>query len=134
MKNIHKEVRFHLGRGANYKFWQIKLVRGSKVVEAYYLDPSKVQLELVECKLVNKVKIARKVHAEGVKDVAGWVECREVQISENPVDGLERLFYNPILDPHWRRDSDNGEFVWDDSKYETLVTQGKRVYILEERV
>jgi hypothetical protein len=109
-------------------------MNGSRRVKEIYYDPSKVQLELVECKLVNKVKIARRVHAEGVRDVAGWVECLEVKISENPVDGLERLFYNPILDPNWRRDGDNGEFVWDDSEYKTLVTQGKRVYILEERV
>jgi len=127
-------VRFHLQSGKNYKCWQICQMNGSRRVKETYYDPSKVQLELVECKLVNKVKIARKVHAEGVKDVAGWVECREVKISENPVDGLERLFYNPILDPNWRRDGDDGEFVWDNSEYKTLVTQGKRVYILEERV
>jgi hypothetical protein len=51
-----------------------------------------------------------------------------------PIDNLERLFYNPIRDPHWRRESDNNEFVWDNSEYATLLTNGKQVYILEERV
>ena len=53
--------------------------------------------------------------------------------NENPTDNLERLFYNPIRDPQWRRESDSGEFAWDDSQYFTLITQGKQVYILEER-
>jgi hypothetical protein len=51
-----------------------------------------------------------------------------------PVDNLEKLYYNPIRDPHWRRESDNNEFIWDGSEYATLLTNGKQVYILEERV
>ena len=50
-----------------------------------------------------------------------------------PVDNLEKLYYNPIRDPHWRRESDCNEFVWDESEYATLITNGKQVYILEER-
>ena len=127
-------VRFHLQAGEHYKHWQICRMNGSRKLEVSYVDPFSNQLELSGCKLVNIVQKARKVNREGVKDVAGWVECREVKISENPVDNLERVFYNPIVDPHWRRDGDAGEFVWDDSKYETLITSGKQVYILEERV
>jgi hypothetical protein len=126
-------VRFHLQSGKHYKHWQICQMNGSRRVKETYYDPSAIQLELVECKLVNKAKIARKVHAEGVRDVAGWVECLEVKISENPVDGLERLFYNPILDPNWRRDGDNGEFEWDNYKFDILISYGKQLYVLEER-
>jgi hypothetical protein len=50
-----------------------------------------------------------------------------------PVDNLEKLFYNPLRDPHWRRESDNNEFIWDGTEYDTLITDGKQVYILEER-
>jgi ABC-type uncharacterized transport system ATPase subunit len=122
-------VRFHLQSGKNYLKWQIR--QGKTVV---YVDPSKDNLEMVGCKLVNKLNKAKKVHKAGVKDVAGWVECERVMINnENPVDNLERLFYNPIRDPQWRRDSDNGEFDWDNTEYATLVTHGKQVYILEER-
>jgi len=127
-------VRFHLQSGKHYKHWQICRMSGRKKIEVSYLDPWSCQLEMTGCKLVNMVQTAKRVNREGVRDVAGWVECREVKISENPVDNLEGVFYNPLIDPHWRRDSDCGEFVWDESEYETLVTQGKRVYILEERV
>jgi hypothetical protein len=123
------KVRFHLAKGANYLKWQVR--QGRTVV---YVDPSKDSLEMVKCKLVNKVNKAKKVHAAGVKDVAGWVECERIMINnENPIDNLEKLFYNPIRDPHWRRESDSGEFTWDSSEYETLITSGKQVYVLEER-
>lgn len=122
-------VRFHLQSGRNYMKWQIR--HGKNVM---YVDPCENNLEMVGCKLINKLNKAKKVNAAGVKDVAGWVECERVMINnENPTDNLERLFYNPIKDVHWRRDSDNGEFAWDNTEYATLITNNKQVYILEER-
>jgi len=123
------KVRFHLAKGANYLKWQVR--QGRTVV---YVDPSKDSLEMVKCKLVNKVNKAKKVHAAGVKDVAGWIECERIMINnENPADNLEKLFYNPIKDIRWRRESDCGEFAWDDYEFDTLITNGKQVYVLEER-
>jgi hypothetical protein len=123
-------VRFHLAKGKNYMKWQ---VRNGKNVR--YYDPSHCQLELINCKLINKVNKAKKINAAGVKDVAGWVSCEYVAINHNlTVDNLEKLYYNPIKDIHWRRESDACEFAWDNSEYATLVTNGKQVYILEERV
>jgi hypothetical protein len=123
-------VRFHLAKGKNYMKWQIR--HGKKV--SYY-DPTCCQLELIGCKLINKVNKAKKVHDAGVKDVAGWVCCNDVIINnELDVNNLEKLYYNPIRDPHWRRESDDSEFVWDNSEYSTLITQGRQVYVLEERV
>ena len=123
-------VRFHLAKGANFMTWQIR--KGKKVV---YIDPAQHKLEMLGCKLVNKINKAKQVHKRGVKDVAGWVECEDVVINDEiGVDNLERLFYNPIRDPQWRRESDSGEFAWDNSQYSALVTQGKQVYVLEERV
>ncbi len=134
-KSIHNEVRFHLGKGQHFKHWQIKIVQGKGEVDVYYYDPAYYQLEMIGCKLINKVNQAKKVHEAGVKDVTGWVECRDVRINnEVGVDNLEKLYYNPINDIHWRRESDCGEFAWDDSEYETLITQDRQVYILEERV
>lgn len=122
-------VRFHLQSGRNYMKWQIR--HGKKVM---YVDPSTDKLEMVGCRLVNKLSKAKKVHKEGVKDVAGWVECENVVINNDiPTNDLERLFYNPIRDPQWRRESDSGEFSWDNSTYSTLITEGKQVYVLEER-
>lgn len=130
----HYEVRFHLGRGESYMHWQVKAMCGRDKLDEFYYNPAQYQLEMLGCKLVNKLNKAKKVHEAGVKDVSGWVQCDEVIINnEIEVDNLERLFYNPIVDIHWRRDSDNGEFDWDDSQYATLITQGKQVYILEER-
>ena len=123
-------VRFHLQSGRNYMKWQIR--HGKNVM---YIDPSENNLEMVGCKLINKLNKAKKVNKAGKKDVAGWVECERVIINnENPVDNLEKLYYNPIRDPYWRRESDCNEFIWDNSEYATLITNGKQVYVLEERV
>jgi hypothetical protein len=129
LRLIVYRVRFHLQSGKNFMKWQIR--QGKKVV---YIDPAQHKLEMLGCKLVNKINKAKQVHKRGVKDVAGWVECDDVVINDEiGVDNLERLFYNPIRDPQWRRESDDGEFAWDNSEYATLVTQGKQVYVLEER-
>ena len=135
MKRTHYEVRFHLGRGENYMHWQVKAMCGRKKLDEFYYNPAQYQLEMIDCKLINKVNKAKKVHAAGRKDVAGLVKCDELMINnEIDVDNLEKLYYNPIRDVHWRRESDHGEFVWDDSQYATLITQDKQVYLLEERV
>ena len=131
----HYEIRFHLGKGPNYGHWQVKAMCGRKRLQEFYYDPFYYQIEMVDCKLVNKVNKAKKVNAAGVKDVAGWVECKDILINnEIGVDNLEKLHYNPIRDVHWRRESDSGEFAWDDSEYSTLITNNKQVYVLEERI
>jgi hypothetical protein len=130
----HVEVRFHLGKGQHFKHWQIKIVQGRKKISEFYYDPAYYQLEMIGCKLVNKVNQARKVHEAGVKDVTGWVECEEVRINnEVGIDNLEKLYYNPLKNPYWRRESDCGEFIWDHYEFDTLLTGGKQVYVLEER-
>lgn len=135
MARTHYEVRFHLGRGKNYLHWQVKAMCGRKKLQEFYYDPAYYQLEMLSCKLVNNLKKAEKVNAAGKKDVSGWVKCDTVIINnEIGIDNLEKVYYNPIRDTRWRRESDCGEFAWDDSEYATLITQGKQVYILEERI
>jgi len=134
-KTPHYEVRFHLGRGENYLHWQVNLVQGRNRIGQTYYNPADCKIEMIGCKLVNKLNRAKKVHEAGVKAVAGWVQCEEILINNDiEVDNLEKLYYNPIKDIHWRRESDDNEFAWDDSEYATLVTQGKQVYLLEERL
>jgi hypothetical protein len=134
-KPLHAEVRFHLSGGINYMHWQVKVKQGSKTVDVYYYDPAKYQLEMRGCKLWNRPSKAKQVFEAGVHDVSGWVRCEEVILTKDiPVDNLEKLYYNPIRDPYWRRESDSNEFIWDNSEYATLVTGNKQVYVLEERV
>ena len=130
----HLEVRFHLLKGQNFRKWQVKVMRGRTKVSVQYYDPNEVQLELKGCHLANNLKKSAKVHKAQKKDVSGWVHCEEVEVTRLPTEGLERLFYNPIKNLHWRRESDSGEFAWDGTEYHALVTQGRQVYILEERV
>ena len=120
-------------------FWQIKVKQGGKTVEVCYYDPAEYQLEMRGCILWNRPNKAKQVFEAGVHDVSGWVRCEEVMLRKDfypilPVDNLEKLYYNPLRDPHWRRESDCNEFVWDNTEYATLITGGKQVYILEERV
>lgn len=140
MKTVekHAEVRFHLLNGQNYRKWQVNIMQGGKRVDQFYVDPTEYQLEMRGCKLVNKVARAKWVNKKKKKNVSGWVQCEEVMIRKDfyptlPIDNLEKLYYNPIRDVHWRRESDGGEFVWDNSEYDTLVTDGRQVHILEER-
>lgn len=131
---LHAEVRFHLLNGAHYKHWQVKIMQGKKKVDEYYYDPNEYQLEMRGCKLVNQLARAKWVNKKQKKNVSGWVECQEVILTkESPIDNLEKLYYNPIKDIYWRRESDNSEFIWDNTEYSTLITHGKQVYVLEER-
>ena len=127
-------VRFHLQRGEHYMHWQI---RGKDSV--YYFDPKNYSIEMRGAKLINKKNAAKKVCAAGKKDVCGWVECDEFLVHyrqdiDFPLDNLERLKYNPIVDPVWRREDDDGDFDWDNYHFDSLVTNGNKVLILEEHV
>ena len=53
------------------------------------------------------------------------------QIDTNYCD---KLSYNPINDVHWRRSGDDGEFDWDNSDYDLLVTNGNKIFIMQESV
>jgi hypothetical protein len=137
-KPPYGEVRFHLSKGQHYMHWQLKIKQGGETVEVCYFDPSEYQLEMRGCKLWNRPNKAKQVFEAGVHDVSGWVRCEELMLRKSfyailPIDNLEKLYYNPLRDPHWRRESDNNEFIWDNSEYDTLITYGKQVYVLEER-
>jgi hypothetical protein len=109
-------------------------MQGKKRVDQFYVDPTEYQLELRGCRLINKVARAKWVNKKQKKNVSGWVQCEEVMLRKDlPVDGLEKLYYNPIKDIRWRRESDAGEFEWDDYEFDTLVTDGRQVHVLEER-
>lgn len=133
-KPLHAEVRFHLLNGQNYRKWQVNIMQGSKRIDQFYVDPAEYQLEMRGCKLINKLARAKWVNKKQKKNVSGWVQCEEVILGKDlPVTGLEKLYYNPIKDIRWRRESDAGEFEWDNYEFDTLVTDGRQVHVLEER-
>ena len=137
-KPVYGEVRFHLGGGKHFMHWQVLVKQGGKKIDEYYYDPNEYQLEMRGCRLRNRPNKAKQVFEAGVHDVSGWVKCEEVMLRKDfyptlPIDNLEKLYYNPIRNPYWRRESDCGEFIWDNYEFDTLLTDGKQVYVLEER-
>ena len=93
-------------------------------------------------KVVQVIKGIEASHGVAFSPDGKWLtytsdESGNPEIFVRPFPALDRkwkISQGGALHPHWRRDGDAGEFIWDDSKYETLITSGKQVYILEERV
>lgn len=112
-------VRFHLGAGEHFRHWQVRQP-GSPPA---YFDPAQVSLMLLGCRLVVRPGAAARVHAAGVKDVCGWVECDEVVVMPPTVcEGLAARF-NPIDDVHWYVDDQ----VADGLSVPTLVSVGRKL-------
>ena len=125
-------VRFHLGRGPNFRHWQVRNL-SNKSSAPLFLDPSEFQLHLHNCKLVCSESKAKKVFSSGVKDVCGWIRCDSfdvVDVSQTAPDevvGLDRVSFNPIIDTEWRVEGRSGSF--NNQDVGELVTSGSRVYI-----
>jgi hypothetical protein len=112
--------------------WQI---RARDTIKVEYINPIHTNIEMIGCKLINKKNVARRVYKAGVKDVCGWIECDKYYLRKPgyySIHNLERLKYNPIVDPYWRREDDDGDFDWDNYHFDSLITNGKNVHILEE--
>jgi hypothetical protein len=127
-------VRFHLGRGLHYKHWQIKdLV--NKDVQIEYIDPYRYQLYLVDCELICNERTARRVYQKGIKDVCGWIKCRDLYVGDPDIlvgpdtDCLPMLKFNPIVDPNWRVEGMYGSY--NGKKFASIVTSGRHCYIDE---
>lgn len=126
------KVRFHLGAGEHYKHWQIRTPRKGQSDLVEYEDPSKVQLELVNCTLRNKTGVAKKVLSSQVRDVCGWVECQHVittYIDPITVEGLSRVTYDPKINLHWKVEQYSYEY--DKVMIGDLITSGNRLYLLK---
>jgi hypothetical protein len=124
-------VRFHLGRGPYYKYWQIRDLK-DRDAGPKYINPETSQLVLLDCELVCNENKARKVYSRGVKDVCGWIKCEHVHWHDLSlsnginIDGFFNIKFNPIVDPNWRI---NGlDYPINGLKIDELVTCGNRVY------
>lgn len=93
-------VRFNLGRGENYKKWQIKnMSTGSKI----HVNPETTSLFMFGCTLHNRPKRAQEIFDGANKSVCSWITCEDLDI-EPQREGLDDSFpisYNPRKAPNW---------------------------------
>jgi hypothetical protein len=119
------DIRFHLGAGKYYKFWQIRFGQ----VPVYH-DPAKDAIVMYDCTLKNERGKAERVFATQKRDVCGYVRCRDytsIPYDKVNVEGYQELMYDPKIAPYWR--SSNGPDNYDSHTYPTLVTVGRRIYV-----
>ena len=119
------KVRFHLGAGDNYKHWQI---RNTITNSIEYHDPRKVQLSLKNCTLKNITKTAEKVFLEQKRDVCGWVQCENVDVSYDFVKPFgRRLLYDPRISPYWQFEGSPDNI--DKMSFKYLFTFGNHIFV-----
>lgn len=112
-------VRFHLAAGEHYRHWQVRGPSGSVT----YHDPAAVSLTLRGCRLVVRPGAAARVHAAGVKDVCGWIECESVTVTPPLLPFGASVRFNPIESVHWYV----GFEVADGLSVGELITTGREV-------
>ena len=130
------QVRFHLGKGANYMCWQVKdyglnPASNNGRPDTDYYAPSNVSLELTKCVLKNSPTTAQRIYDGQHKTVCAWVQCDEVQITKNDkIKPCENDFYvrfNPRHNPNW---TDRYSNIMNDEKFDILVTDDRSIFVL----
>lgn len=121
-------VRFNLGRGKNYKKWQVRNLETKEVV---HYDPEVFGLLLDGCRLCNNRRSAEKIYEGANKRVCSWVDCNEFKVTVQalkPVahELMDPIYYNPRKAPHWR--DCEGEDI-DGKYYSHIYTFGKQMFV-----
>lgn len=124
------QVRFHLGRGANYMCWQVKDNR-NKGIE--YYAPSTCSLELTNCTLRNSPSTAMRIYNGNAKTVCAWVECdmvdvnykRDPSFTKPPIKNMDKYKYNPKKHMHWFTKRNNNA---DDKNLKKMHTNNRSLY------
>ena len=119
------KLRFHLGKGKHFMHWQISHTDNKNV---YYYIPEYVQIEMLNCKLINSPSTAEKIYVgKTAKTPIAYVQCEKIEVDAiiKPVDPKERLTYNPKTAPNWFDTKGNNI---DNFVFEKLVTFGRGVY------
>jgi hypothetical protein len=125
------DIRFHLGAGQHYKHWQVKSASG-----VVYYDPKEYSLVMSDCVLKNNRNKAEKIFESKRRDVCGFVRCynyRIIDLCQSDYMFLEpgvkfELMFDPKIAPYWRKHNDPN--AYDGMTYSTLVTNGRRVFVL----
>tara|TARA_R100001015_G_C4613568_1_gene169245 strand:- start:1007 stop:1414 length:408 start_codon:yes stop_codon:yes gene_type:complete len=129
-------VRFHLGKGKNYKMWQVKdrgVQRTPSWVNTEYYNPEKCNIKMYKCKLGNQESTARKIFEGDNKTVCAWVDCDNIDIEyrkdpkfrEVEEHVLTHYKYNPKKNPHWFTEED---INCDGKTFLILTTSKRKIY------
>jgi hypothetical protein len=119
------DIRFHLGAGKHFKFWQIKFGR-----VAEYHNPALSAIVMYGCILKNERRKAERVFASQKRDVCGYVRCRNyttISYDSVNVEGHQELMYDPKIAPYWR--CSGSPDIYDNLTYPTLITVGRRIFV-----
>lgn len=128
------DIRFHLGAGQHYKHWQVKDLSSNDVV---YYDRKLFYFVMHDCVLKNKRNKAEKVFASQRRDVSGCVRCSSYDVhTYGQYDDLDHSYgdelqYDPKITPFWTKANDPFNTSYDETRYPTLVTHGRRIFVTQ---
>jgi hypothetical protein len=119
------KVRFHLGAGDYFGFWQIKGPDGVN-----YYDPTNFSLVMFGCTLRNYKNTARKINEGAHKTVCAWIDCELVvpYSHELPIDGAGKLCYNPKKCINWTNEAGEDK---DGAQFHMLFSVHRGIYFRE---
>jgi len=130
-------VRFHLGKGKNFRKWQIKGKDSEgKLLKTSYFPPEGSTIVMHGCKLVVRERAAQKIHAGANKSVCAWVECDGIAVSmlrDVPGKVVGVLSFNPRKNSHWTMTTKNESFdcaIEKNQRFATLVTLDRQILIV----
>jgi len=129
------KMRYHLGRGKNYKKWQLKFMSpvGNFALSTDYKKPSEFTALLHNCKLKSQEGTAKRIFKGDNKTVCAWIEFEDYtelvaydSIVKRIASESSKLYsYNPRKHPHWvSQDNDNE----DGAEVDTILVHKRTLY------
>ena len=122
-------LRYHLGRGENYKKWQIRNRDGS--VE--YIHPDDMVVAISNARLHNRRKVADKIYQGENKTVCAWIDC-EILSKGTELwihDEWSKIYYNPRETPYWTLFGEQGKIGatnLDNKMLDYVFIKGTEIY------
>ena len=119
------QIRFHLGRGTNFRKFQIRFPDG----ETKYYSPDEHQILMHNCRLHNRPQVAASICAGRNKTVCAWIVCESFEILPPhtlPLRAENQIFYNPKVKPYWVDPNNNN---LDNENYSQIATQGRNIFL-----
>ena len=118
------KVRFNLGKGKNFMFWQVV---NTETGSFKYYNPEKVSIIMNDAELRNQTGTAKKIFSGANKSVCAWVNCKSIEIVKRElVTNANKVSYNPRITPNWT--NNEGKNI-DKEKYNQLYTVSKNIFV-----